>query len=652
MRAGFLISLVVCAASVRGGIIESGTFRLHKFEQPIGEETYRIEQQSGDLNLTADFHFRDRATPVDLKATLRLKPDYTPERLDLHGKTSRFSTVNVTRDGASGQKPAFSAEAYAPVSVQMALVRYWVRHGRPAEIARIPSGTLRIEARGRDTIELDGQKKPADRYTVEGLIWGRETLWLDPEMHLLAAVTVDAEFDHFEAIRDGWEPALSFFVARAAEDNMQALADLSRTLQRDEGRVLAITGATLIDGTDRPPVRDAIILVENGRIRDAGSRSRVRIPAGAAVFDARGKFVLPGLWDTHAHFEQVEWGPLYLGFGITTARDCGNEFDFITAVRKAIDSGRGLGPRLLLGGIVDGNGPGSIGIIRANNAGEARAVVARYHDAGFDQIKIYSSVRPEVVKALSAEAHRLGMTAYGHVPIGMSSYEAVEDGMDGIEHFEPYLHSALLGPKVKPMFGSMAPFDLQSQVASDAIAFFRSHHTVIGPTVALFELMGHPLNTPVETFEPGAKHVAPEMRDGIEETGLPADRAAKVEAAVRADLTAIAAFRHAGVPIIAGTDQAVPGYSLYRELELYVEGGMTPLEAIQTATLVPARVLGRERESGTVEAGKRADLAILDADPLENIHNIRSVRYVVAAGRLFDCAPLRRAVGFETEPRP
>ncbi len=184
MRAGFLIWLVVFAASLRGGVVESGTFRLHKFEQPIGEETYRIEQQDGDLSLTSDFHFRDRGTPVDLKATLRLKPDYTPERLDLHGKTSRFSTVNVTRDAAPGDKPAFSVEAYAPVSVQMALVRYWAQHGHPAEIARIPSGTLRIEARGRDRVNIDGQEKPADRFTVEGLIWGRETLWFDPDMRL------------------------------------------------------------------------------------------------------------------------------------------------------------------------------------------------------------------------------------------------------------------------------------------------------------------------------------------------------------------------------------------------------------------------------------------------------------------------------------
>jgi cytosine/adenosine deaminase-related metal-dependent hydrolase len=109
---------------------------------------------------------------------------------------------------------------------------------------------------------------------------------------------------------------------------MQALADLSGGMPHSHGGVLAITGATLIDGTGRPPVHDAVILVEGGRIRAAGPRGKVKIPAGATRFDATGRFVLPGLWDTHAHFEQVEWGPLYLAAGITTARDCGKRVRF------------------------------------------------------------------------------------------------------------------------------------------------------------------------------------------------------------------------------------------------------------------------------------------------------------------------------------
>ncbi|MGA2184275.1 MAG: amidohydrolase family protein [Bryobacteraceae bacterium] len=637
-RIGF--ALLLWAASLAAATVESGTFRLHKFEQAIGEEKYDIARDGDALTLTSSFHFQDRGTPVDLRATLRLKPDYTPERLEIKGKTSRFSSIDATLTG-----PAFPIAAYAPVSVQMALVRYWARHGRSSTISRAPAGTLTIEPRGRDTVTVQGRSMAADRYTVRGLIWGRETLWFDGEMRLVAAVTVDDEMDHFEAVREEWEDGLAFFVRRAAEDNMQALADLSGGMPHSHGGVLAITGATLIDGTGRPPVHDAVILVEGGRIRAAGPRGKVKIPAGATRFDATGRFVLPGLWDTHAHFEQVEWGPLYLAAGITTARDCGNEFDFITAARAAIDSGRGLGPKLLLAGIIDGDGPTAIGLIRAGDAEQGRAFVNKYREAGFDQIKIYSSLKPDVLKAIADEAHRRGLTAIGHVPNGMTAFEAVEDGMDGIEHFESYIHPALLGSGTKHI-GALPPIDLRSEAAREGIAFFRSHHTVIGPTASLFEWLWHANNTPVADFEPGIRHVAPALRDALEHTGVPASVAPKYAEALKSGLAAIVALRRAGVPIIAGTDQGVPGYSLYRELELYVEGGMTPLEAIQTATIVPARVMKREREMGSVEPGKRADLIVLDADPLADIHNIRTVRYVVAAGRLFECAPLWRAVGF------
>jgi imidazolonepropionase-like amidohydrolase len=638
-------ALFIGVASLPAATVETGTFRLHKFEQAIGEEKYDIAREGDKLTLTSTFHFRDRATPVDLTSTLLLKPDYTPERLEIKGKTSRFSTIDTTIAPPADTGPAFPVAAYAPVSVQMALLRYWAEHGRPSTIARAPAGTLTIEPRGRDTITVQGRNLLADRYTVRGLIWGRETLWLDADLRLVAVVTVDDEMDHFEAVRDGWEDGLSFFVRRAAEDNMQALADLSGSLTHTQGRLLAITGATLIDGTGRAPVRDAVILVDGDRIRAAGPRRKVKIPAGATQFDAAGKFVLPGLWDTHAHFEQVEWGPLYLAAGITTARDCGNEFDFVTAARAAIDSGRGLGPKLLLGGIIDGDGPISIGLVRAGTAEQGRALVDKYRDARFDQIKVYSSLKPDVLRAITDEAHRNGLTAYGHVPFGMNAFEGVEDGMDGIEHFESYVHPALVAAATR-QFGVPPPIDLQSETARNGIAFFRSHHTVIGPTVSLYEWLWHAKNTPVSDFEPGILHVAPELRGELEHSGVPLAMAPKYAVTLKSGLAAIAAMRRAGVPIIAGTDQGIPGYSLYRELELYVEGGMTPLEAIQTATTVPAHVLKHEREMGSVEPGKRADLIVLDADPLANIHNIRTVRYVVANGRLFECALLWRAVGF------
>ena len=136
----------------------------------------------------------------------------------------------------------------------------------------------------------------------------------------------------------------------------------------------------------------------------------------------------------HAHFTQVEWGPIYLAAGVTTARDCANEFEFITAARDAIAGGRGLGPRLLPAGIIDGEGPRTIGVDTASTPAQALALVRRYAGAGFPQIKIYSSLKPELVPEIAREAHRLGMSVTGHIPEGMELQPAIEAGMDQVNH--------------------------------------------------------------------------------------------------------------------------------------------------------------------------------------------------------------------------
>jgi imidazolonepropionase-like amidohydrolase len=178
-------------------------------------------------------------------------------------------------------------------------------------------------------------------------------------------------------------------------------------------------------------------------------------------------------------------------------------------------------------------------------------------------------------------------------------------------------------------------------------AFLAAHHTVVDPTTALYELYTHPDTTPVARFEPGAAKVAPALREQFAGGGVPAARSAQARQFRANLLAALAALHRAGVPIVAGTDQAVPGHSLHRELELYVEAGFTPMEAIQAATSVPARAMKLDKEVGTVEPGKRADLIVVDGDPLARIADTRKVTLVVANGRRFDPAPLWRSVGFE-----
>jgi imidazolonepropionase-like amidohydrolase len=148
-------------------------------------------------------------------------------------------------------------------------------------------------------------------------------------------------------------------------------------------------------------------------------------------------------------------------------------------------------------------------------------------------------------------------------------------------------------------------------------------------------------------MEPGIDHVAPELREQLINGGIPPQLAADAQKVSQEELAIIGALHRAGVRIVAGTDQTVPGYSLYRELELYVEAGFTPMEALQAATIVPARAMKVDSDSGSIEVGKRADLDILDANPLENIHNIRSVRSVLANGVLYESAPLWQSVGFK-----
>ena len=152
-----------------------------------------------------------------------------------------------------------------------------------------------------------------------------------------------------------------------------------------------------------------------------------------------------------------------------------------------------------------------------------------------------------------------------------------------------------------------------------------------------------PADVPTDEMEPGIDQVAPELRAQLVNGGMPPELAGDAQKLTREDLALIGALHRAGVRIVAGTDQTVPGYSLYRELELYVQAGFTPLEALQAATIVPARALKVDGDSGSIEVGKRADLAILDANPLENIHNIRSVRSVVANGVLYRALPCGKA---------
>jgi imidazolonepropionase-like amidohydrolase len=596
---------------------ETGSFTIHMILHAIGEERYEIAQDGATQVLNTSSEYSDRGMKRTTEAQLRMTSDYTPIT---YGAATPLRKVSVTgakaevQEGAANRTADLPARYFtvfgpSPFAIQMAMMRYWLAHGKPAQLIPVRAGTaaqaIEIVLAGHDSITVNGKSIVLDRYNIANLMFGHEILWMNAAGQLAAAMTFAGGLP-MEAVRTEYEPALAQLYRAGVAQQMANLAALALQAPSERSGTFAIAGATLIDSTGRAPVADSVVIVRDGRIAAAGPQSTVPIPRGVAVVDGKGKTILPGLWEMHTHFSGVEFGPALLAAGITTARDCGGEFDYLVAQRDAAAKGA-VSPRLLLAGLVDAGGLKAFGHVTAETPEEGRAVVRRYHDAGFEQIKLYTFLTPDVVRAIASEAHRLSMTVTGHVPQALNAFEGVEAGMDQINHLN-YATNMMRAPGA-----GRGPVDLNSDVARNAIRFFKDHHTVIDPTAGWGEMAGHSVEVDVAAFEPGILK-APFVLDAKFRGMAGNTTAEQMHARLAQTEAAIGALFKAGVPIVPGSDTGLVGYGLQRELEIYVEAGMTPMEAIQSATIVSARAMKLDRELGTIEPGKRADLILVDGN--------------------------------------
>jgi imidazolonepropionase-like amidohydrolase len=621
------------------------TLVLYYVGHAIGSERYELATTPEGRVLTADFDYRDRGRRTHVTSTLRTTADFSPQRLEISRLTDTSATVETRVDVRGREAAVFArgdstrvtlpARAFViagttPTTQHYALLRYWLAHGEPATVPVVPGGPVNdvmIQRRGRDTLDLNGTAVVLDRFAVNGVVWGRESVWLDARGRLAAYTTAGGGGLTLESVRQELAPLYPKLMAIATRDRLADLAALSQRARPTATGSVALVGGTLVDGSGRDAIRDATVVVADGRIVAAGPSASVTVPAAARRIDVRGKTIVPGLWDMHGHVMQIEWAPTYLATGVTTVRDMGNEIDFIIPLREAIRSGRAIGPTLLLAGLVDGPGPDAFGAVTAGTPEEARAVARRYHDLGFEQLKLYTLLSPAVVGALTAEAHRLGMTVTGHVPAALTVTAAADSGMDHIAHM--------------PIRGEPG-----SDSVARVIAHLASRGTAIDPTASWGELLGHSTAEPVATFQPGVAHLPAAIAQRIGGMGARGIDTATAHARLGRTLRMLGALHAAGVPLLAGTDEGVPGFSVAREIELYVAAGMTPMDALRAATAVSAKAMGLERETGTVEPGKRADLLILDANPLDAISNIRRMAFVMKGGALYAKADLWRAADF------
>ena len=431
-------------------------------------------------------------------------------------------------------------------------------------------------------------------------------------------------------------------------------------------RSLAITGATIIDPVTGKRTQRSTILISGTRIVKIGRDGSVKLPRGASVHKADGKFVIPGLWDMHVHAfnnfapsrigtdNKDSYFPLFLANGITGIRDMASDSEDRAIAgkwRSEIDNG-GLGPRVAVGSnIVDGDPPFLPGPTTVKNEEEARATVRRMKAEGAEYIKIYWMLSPVVFEAIADEAKKIGIPFVGHVPFSISAFTASDKGLKSIEHAtgtmetcsskEEELRSKEWTPEVDKEM--KATFDMDK--CRRLFRTFKRNGTYSVPTAVLHrgmllhddgEFRSRAAIEYISKTEIAEWEASPQLVKGyaLEERKQDFARLLKI----------IGAMHDEGAPLLAGTDNnnpfVVPGFDLHDELEIFVRAGLTPIEALRTATWNPAVFFGNTKMFGTISKGKAADLVILNADPRTDIRNTRNIDSVVSNGNLLDRAEL------------
>src|ERR1700691_3615643 len=443
---------------------------------------------------------------------------------------------------------------------------------------------------------------------------------------------------------------------------------------------VAIAHVTVIDTTGAPPQSDMTVIVKDQRIVELGKSDAIRAPAGARLVDGSGKYLIPGLWDMHVHEVFGDWiprnekvvPPLFVANGVTGVRDMGGDLDVLKVWRVEIAAGRLLGPRMIIAGpMLDGPVPRFPSSAPVANAADGRRVVDDLKAQGVDFIKIQSLIPRDGYFAAADEAKKLGIVFVGHVPDAVRGSEASNAGQKSIEHFTGIFEGCstiedqlIKGPK--SLGRNVATYDPAR--AKALIALMAKNQTWQVPTLVWER--GQWLvddidlsHDPLIKYAPRSwkEHTWPMFVSDIKKD-MDTDPLPVRQKFVQMELDMTLAMFRAGVPFMAGTDTAAgvhifPGFSLHQELVLFQQAGLTPMQALQTATLNPAKFMGRTADLGTVEKDKLSDLVLLLPNPLEDIGNTHKSRGVVLAGRYFDRPALDRmlrgvATAAAAEPVP
>ena len=439
--------------------------------------------------------------------------------------------------------------------------------------------------------------------------------------------------------------------------------------------LIVINNVNVVDVRNGAVLSDQTVILERNHIASVGPSKSAKYPRNATSVNGHGYFLIPGLWDMHVHLVFGDWFPgaqnitlpMLIANGVTGVRDMGSELETVQDWRNEIEAERMLGPRIFTSGpMLDGPKPRFPSSIAVATAEDGRRAVDQLKQRGADFIKLQSLISREAAFAIAEEAKKQEIAFEGHVPDAVRASEMSEAGMKSFEHligiFEgssPNEEEFLKGGKTVGRF--LESYDPARAAALAGL--LAKNQTWQCPTL-VWERGGNLIDATDFAKDGRAKYVpAPwknktwKMFTGEILKGYGTDDLAARKKFIEKELEVVQLLHKAGVPFLAGTDTppgvyVFPGFSLHEELQRFVAAGFTPLEALQTATLNPARFLGMEERLGTIEKGKLADLVLLNANPLEDISNTRKIAAVIVNGEYYSGKDLEKMLaGVEAAAR-
>ncbi|MDX1392552.1 MAG: amidohydrolase family protein, partial [Rheinheimera sp.] len=510
-----------------------------------------------------------------------------------------------------------------------------------------PSGTARLDALKTVTITNGKNTEQVTLYAISGLAFNPSFGWFDKNGHYFAQ-----DFSGFmRVIRDGYSlQNFAELTAMQKQAQNDYLADIAKNLSHRYDTVL-LQGGNVVDVVNNKLLANTDVLLQRGKISAVGSK--LSAPPGAVVLNVRGKTLVPGLWDMHGHLSKND-GLLNIAAGVTSVRDIGNNHDNIMEIDRLFNSDQLIGNRVYRAGFFDKQSEYSAGL-SVTSLAEAHEKIDWFADNGYLQIKIYSSIDPKWVPAIAEHAHHRGMRLSGHVPAFMTARQAVEAGFDEIQHVNMLFLNFLAGTTVDTrtqkrftLVGEQAgSLDLTSKPVQDFIKLLADKQIAVDPTVSTFRSLLLGKNKQIDAeFAMVADHLPPAVVRQLK--GATMDVSAELQPVYQksadALVTMIKLLFDAGVPIVPGTDN-IAGFTLQRELELYAKAGIPALDVLRIASLEPARLVGAAHYSGSITAGKNADLLVIDGDPTKNISDIRNVALVFKGAHYYKPDELYPVVG-------